>query len=58
VTQLFRQGRNLEDPLVDVPAEAGRAKRMALRVYGWFLWFVFAAAVAWVALRVAWVLAH
>ena len=55
MTKHFSQGRDLDLPLVDVPADARPPARLGLRLYAGFLWFVFAFAVVALVLRVVWV---
>jgi hypothetical protein len=52
VTKYFTQGRDLSKPLVEVPAKSPWYQRAALRLFGGYLWFIFAfgafAIVVWV----------
>jgi hypothetical protein len=42
VTKYFAQGRDLSKPLVEVPAASPWYQRVALRLYGGYVWFAFA----------------
>jgi hypothetical protein len=42
VTKYFTQGRDLSKPLVEVPAESPWYQRAALRLFGAYLWLIFA----------------
>ena len=41
MTTHFSQGRDLDRPLVGIPADAGRFERLGLRLYAGYVWFVF-----------------
>jgi hypothetical protein len=52
VTKYFTQGRDLSEPLVEVPSESAWYRRVGLRLFSGYLWFLFGfgafAIVVWV----------